>query len=585
MIGVAVGGDHVRLERDARGQVVALAGRTGARHVLHRDSRGSMVEYVSPAGARTRVTHDAEQRIVSQVDAMRTTRRVTRDAVGRIVEVAGPRGHRVELTYGPRGSLIRAQAAETTVTLERDPLERPTRERCGPFEVRRTYGPTGATARVDTSLGLSVDLHPDTAGRLVGASTRAVPWTVRRVLDAAGRERERTIGDALRVLQERDAMGRVTLRRIEWRGRELSRTEYRYGSGRLLGVRSTHGVPTTYEYDHAGNLIASSPTGCDVRRGMTVAKDCSSPLYEVDDAGRVVQTDRAQYAYDAAGRRVLRRDAEGRVTHYEWDAAGRLATVHQEGARTVRYAYDALGRPRRRSTLEDGKERARELHWDGLHLVHEVEGNDLVSWIWLDGQVAGCLSNDRALTFLSHPRGVITEVVDAQGTLLFSPTGDPLASTFQRASSVHQPWCGEGHWFDPDTGLAMTPFRFYDPEVCAYLSPHPFGPAAGWNAYGIPVPSGGAMSRYGLATGLQPFLGAATPSTLDRELVELTIAALEPTRSLRDDPLAIAKLDPWAHAFGLLAPHLPSSRLAVSSPFQLEDTPRWMPAFEPIHGE
>lgn len=126
MIGVAVGGDHVRLERDARGQVVALAGRTGARHVLHRDSRGSMVEYVSPAGARTRVTHDAEQRIVSQVDAMRTTRRVTRDAVGRIVEVAGPRGHRVELTYGPRGSLIRAQAAETTVTLERDPLERPT---------------------------------------------------------------------------------------------------------------------------------------------------------------------------------------------------------------------------------------------------------------------------------------------------------------------------------------------------------------------------------------------------------------------------------------------------------------------------
>lgn len=465
---------------------------------------------------------------------------------------------------------------------------------CRSPEVQSEHHPNGARASVRTyesvgsggaRRGLTLSASSDAAGRTVRIAVEGASFELQRTLDASGRETARAVNTALRVELGRDALGRVETRRVLWQGREVRRTDYAYASGRLAAVRDSKSGALTYDYDPVGNLVAIHPrSGCDVRRGLSVAEDCGSPLYELDRAGRVVQTEWASYEYDRAGRRVRKRDADGGSTRYEWDAAGRLAVVAADGRPTVRYAYDPLGRVRARTVIEETEqgsiERVRTFRWDGPRLVHEEEGDTSVTWLWLEGEVVGCLVGGRVLTFLVDPRGVVTEVVDESGELVFSPEGDPLASAFAPPSHVHQPWCWTGHWFDVDTGLAFSLTRFYDPELSAYLSPHPFGPAAGWNTVGIPSCPVTGRSELGLAAGLHRWYGRAIPRTLDRELAELTLEALGAGMRELDDALAHVLRDPWAQFLRPIAPHLPSTRLREAGPFRVCEPPALMPASE-----
>lgn len=581
IIGVHDGGERTRLIRDARGLVSALEGRTGARFVLVHDARGSMTEQCDPFGALTRLTYDAEQRIQAQTDALGKTRKAQRDCEGRLVRIASTERDGLGFDYDARGAIIRADDGRAAVRFERDACSRVCRETYGEFQVESSFDSNGSRVGLRTSLGLHIHLRADVAGRISRVALGSVGglhWEVQRTFDAAGREREWHVNSGLRIILSRDAFGRVVSRRLEHGGRELARTEYTYAGGRLVRVIDSRTGLVEYDHDAAGNLIISDPTtGCDVRRGTNVSDDSSSPLLMMGYDGRVLNAHGADYEYDRAGRRVSKVDAEGRTTRYTWDGAGRLVSVEIDGKRRVSYAYDALGRLRTRTVGSMGDEapaRTRHFHWDGARLVHEVEDDEVLSWIWMDDRLVGCFDGERAFTYLWDPRGTVSEVFDASGALVWSAEADPLGLTFTQDASILQPWLFDGHWYDRETGLAMTLFRFFDPTTASYLSPHPFGPAAGLCLYGIPIRPVPTYAGLGLGAGPNPYFGRAISPTLDRELAELVLRTLLPNAPRNEEP---PWCDPWKYLLGPFAHHFPSMRLAEAGPWHFFQEPTMTP--------
>lgn len=507
-------GASLVLPRDASGRPQALGDAAGPAYHFGYDARGCLSELRALHHAPKHLRYDGEQRIAWQSDGG-GARRVERDPLGRIVRVARAQGGEVVFTYDARGELTQATDHGHAVSFERDELGRITRERCGEHELRSTHDASGARSELSSSLDVRVRLTSDPRGRCVGVIAEGgASWRADRTVDADGREVLLAVPGGISVAQRRDSIGRVTSRRILWRGGELARRDYSYE-----GHRSVRGE--------------GSPAS----------------------ASRCEQ--------DGAGRRIEKVSIDGRKTRYEWDAAGRLGRVMTEGRRVVTYHYDALGRLTLRRVHPTGEGRMRERHfvWDGPYLTHEVEGGSITTWIRIEGQVVGCIADRRALTFLHDPLGEVAEVIDENGDLVWR-AGD-------EAGEVHQPWLRDGHWLDPESGLALSWFRAFDPETQTYLSPHPLGPAGAPHDDTAPLEPVPSWTEHGLAAGPAPWIGAAIARCLDRELAEAKLAALEPraTRGPRG-PASPAVVDPWACFLGPFRRDLPSTRLAASGPWR-----------------
>ncbi len=116
------------------------------------------------------------------------------------------------------------------------------------------------------------------------------------------------------------------LRRIEEDGRVV--TEYRYDrkTGAIKEVTDENGLITFFDYA-PGPVSRFGPKPARIRRGTR-------------KANAVI----AQYEYDAAGRLLASKDAEGRVTRVTYSPRGELATVADPAGGKTSFTYDAFGR-------------------------------------------------------------------------------------------------------------------------------------------------------------------------------------------------------------------------------------------------
>src|SRR5690606_25011143 len=177
-------------------------------------------------------------------------------------------------------------------------------------------------------------------------------------------------------------------------------------------------------------------------------------------------------------------------------------------------------------------EARRETHfvWDGLMLLHEIEGESVTTWLWEEGLLIGKLCSAGAFAALTDPVGMPTELVDSAGKLAWRGSVDAFGVVQRDIEVTDCPWRFPGHWEDPETGLAHALFRVYDPETGAYVTPSPLGVAGGPTLYAyLPDPFSQA-SPLGLSRGYAALAGAFASERLCAELASLTIRALD-----RDD--------------------------------------------------
>jgi YD repeat-containing protein len=200
-------------------------------------------------------------------------------------------------------------------------------------------------------------------------------------------------------------------------------------------------------------------------------------------------------AFDAEGRLVEKREAEGVVWRYEWNVAGRLVRAQRDADPDITFGYDALGR----RVWKRYRGQTTHWLWDRGQLLHEwVEGTllprtacseaelALEAWLARDDGARG--TREAPVTWLFEPGGLAplarlsgdacrTFVADDAGepVLMTSapPGADAATATAVTLDRFLCPFRAGGRYEDAETGLQLDGLRYFDPKARRYLSREP----------------------------------------------------------------------------------------------------------------
>lgn len=348
-------GARTAVEHGPHGEVSQEVDALGRARSLSYDDLGNLAAVELPDGATWRFSHDALSRLVETTDPTGATWTRAYDAVGSVVREEDPTGTALTATVDRAANLFSARDAGASLTLELDPLGRPTSmrqtdgsvasvtyDRCG--RVRSSTDASGAVTTIERDAagrptvvtgptGATSRWEHDRTGRLVAVvDARGGRTTLER--DLTGRVVRTVMPDGTSVEQDHDALGRVVRRRVAGHG--TTRIEYD-PAGRVRAVHEPRFGRRSFVRDAAGRVVEA----VDANGGRT--------RYEYDEADRVVAVvdplgARTERAYDAAGRMVAQTDALGRTGTTAYDAAGRRVEDHFATGQRLGWTYDAGGR-------------------------------------------------------------------------------------------------------------------------------------------------------------------------------------------------------------------------------------------------
>ena len=574
------GGTGPRLHRDAEGRVTMVESEAFDFWELTRDAAGRVIEESGYGGEEHSVLRD-HRGLVKRAMCDRVRAQVKRDAAGRPIELEHADGSFQRLAWTKGGRLARAQQADRVTSFERDGRGLVTTETADEHRVTSRYDARGDRVAIDSSLGLAVRIERDVFGNAMSilATKGEQRFELRFDRDAAGRETRRHLPGGLALRWKRDEIGRPGQRAVMFGDRELATVGYQWvGLDRLVRVEDSQRGARDHRHDERGRLVR---VGGLVRAlddvGNVYRSEAKDDLRYAD--GRLVESYGTEYTYDDSGRRIAKKSPIGEERRYRWDGLGRLVEVWLADDDRVAYDYDGLGRmvARRREKRvviegldEPVWEPARETRfvWDGLTILHEIDGGRVSTWLWEAGRLVGKLDDTGGYAVLTDPLGSVTELVDAHGNLSLRGSLELFGLLELDNAQTACPWRFPGHWEDPDTGLQHTWQRVYDPETGAYLTESPLGIAGGPNLYAYVQDPLSHASPLGLGRGYAALLGELKSERLDAELVERFVTALDrgdgaagPRERFDREAARLRLPDPDAIFFGPWEAYRPSRRL------------------------
>jgi RHS repeat-associated protein len=178
------------------------------------------------------------------------------------------------------------------------------------------------------------------------------------------------------------------------------------------------------------------------------------------------------FSYDSNGNLM----SDG-IRSYTWDGADRLVTIFQSG-NTTTFVYDGLGR-RVQEKLNGTV--TKQWIWAGTELVEERDGTNAVTRRFYP---QGEEINGVPYYYTRDHLGSVREMTDNAGNIRARYDYDPYGQTTKIAGDLEASFGFAGYYRHPGSGLYLTLFRAYDPNLARWLSRDPIGEAGGINLYG-----------------------------------------------------------------------------------------------------
>jgi RHS repeat-associated protein len=234
--------------------------------------------------------------------------------------------------------------------------------------------------------------------------------------------------------------------------------------GRITGQADPERKYKSYLYDPAGDLLKTK-----VEPGN-------------EGWSRQGEYEGVRYRFDRVGNLVERTEKQNK-TEFVWDANGRLVESVSGGKKTA-YQYDPLGR--RISKETDGV--TTRFNWDGDTLLGDVTGDDTREWVYYPGsfEPLAMIHNEEFYLYHNEPNGCPSRLLDESGKVVWAARYDAWGKVKKLfVDEVEQPLRLQGQYFDGETGLHYNRFRYYSPEIGAFISQDTLGLLAGENVYGF----------------------------------------------------------------------------------------------------
>jgi len=524
-------GSTLAFSYDTEEQLATITNEHGFVYRFERDPVGAVKVEQGFDGRKRRYIRDKARRVVKLSRGDDQLTEYAYDPAGRVVAVKYATGETESYKYRLDGEITEATNDTVTVKLERDVTGRVLREVAGDAWVSSQYDLRNARVLLSSSRGLDERIERDSVSGVVGlraavAADREVvalpfplgssePWEARFGRDL-GLEIERTLPGGLRVLWERDRIGRLVRQEVSSpTGGVLRAVQYAWDVGnRINMVVDAMRGPSRYEHDAFGNLASTTYAGgsVDVR-----APDAVGNLFRSSDrtdrkygpAGQLLERRRddggvVTYEYDLDGNLTKKVETPAasttspRTWGYEWNGAGMLSKVARPDGELVEFAYDAFGR--RVSKSHAG--RTTTWIWDRAVPLHEVvetmtggqSAEESTTWIF-DPETfipVAKLSDRAAYSIVTDHLGTPAAMYDWAGQEVWTARLDAYGRVKDESGPRNAcPFRWPGQYEDVETGLYYNRFRYYDPESGQYTQQDPIRLEGGSRPYAyVPDPQG-----------------------------------------------------------------------------------------------
>ncbi|MEU9331840.1 DUF6531 domain-containing protein [Streptomyces sp. NPDC048290] len=505
----------------------ARTGVDGARHEFTYDTELRVTGVRNPQGREWTYTYGATGLTVSETDFDGRTTRYEHDAAGRRTAKAGPHGHRVTFAYDALGNLVekdsaglvtrftyddgdrltRAESPQSVLTLERDATGRLLTETVDGHTMRYGYDAGGELVSRTTPTGVVTRYAYDGAGHRTRVETDG--HALDQTHDALGRELTRSFGDPARpvtLASTWDAAGRLTAQTVSTAHRTLRSRAFGYRADGLLTSATDHrtGLTARFDLDPLGRPLGITLGDWSERYGYDSTGNQTSAHWpdaaghpesrgeRTYDGTRLVSAGGLRYAYDEAGRVVLRQQKrlsrKPDTWRYTWDAEDRLTSCTTPDGTLWRYTYDAIGRRTAKHRMApDGTTVLSTVRfsWDDTRLAEQSDSATGTTLTWDHEGYRPIAQTERRTTGDTDSRffaivtdlvGTPTELVDESGDIAWYNRSTIWGLTaWNRDATAYTPLRFPGQYADPETGLHYNVHRHYDPATGRYLSSDPLG--------------------------------------------------------------------------------------------------------------
>jgi RHS repeat-associated protein len=175
----------------------------------------------------------------------------------------------------------------------------------------------------------------------------------------------------------------------------------------------------------------------------------------------------------------------------------------------VEYKYDAFSRRVKKEVhpADGGDARVVQFLWDGDALAQEIDterGKRV--YVHAPGGLVPLLQEEQGEVFayVTDHLGTAKELIDGSGRVAWSAAHTAWGSverTFREegAREVESPWRLLGQYWDEETGLAYTRYRYFDARYGRWVSPDPLGIEGSANLSGFDGVPTGDVDPLGLA--------------------------------------------------------------------------------------
>ena len=521
-------GQLTRYEYDLERNLVALVNPKGERHTLTWDRDELLVEEAGFDGRVQRYEYDraghlgAHLQRVTGADGQSAWRRTRfeRDSAGRLLKKWFHDQTSASYSHDAAGQLVAASNEAGSLKMARDALGRVLRETQNGQTVSFGYDLLGRRTQLRTPQGLRIGYQWNHLGQLAAIDLDGQPLTGHQY-DELGREVRRSQG-ALESQFDYDLQGRLRAQRTQRHdvaaqgatsapvlgrryaydpaGRVAEIDDFRAGASRyvydpadrLLQVQGLR--PEHFVHDPAGNLLGQA--------------EGDAPMAGRVEGNRLRMLGDCHFDYDDAGNLVQQRRGKGgeQVTRYAYDADNRLVRA-ETPRQTLQFSYDALGR---RVAKRSAQGETRFVYAGAVLLAEtwrDATGERRRTYVFepqgfrplamVDERIAEAAANDEGKTDSTSPAaqravyhyhldhlGTPREMTDLQGRIVWAPKFRAYgALALAEDWEVENPLRFQGQYHDAETGLHYNLHRYYSPETGRFINQDPIGLEGGDNAY------------------------------------------------------------------------------------------------------
>ncbi|OXI38581.1 RHS repeat-associated core domain-containing protein [Burkholderia aenigmatica] len=412
-------GHLTRFLHDAHGNLVETIDALGRQSRYTYDRNGNLIRAIEPGGREINCSYDANGNLIRYRDPTGHVTQIEYSALGQVSKRHAPDGTTVEYRYDTEGQLIGLVNEHSEFyALERDALGRIIVETDFWGQERRyRYGAAGELLYSTDSLGQTIEYRYDRLVRIVekhapdperGGLVRVDNFEYDRNgnltvaqnpscrvefrYDTEGRVIEEQQGDDFTIISRFDAAGNRTERRTRLViSKDIVEHVVRYSYDLLDAVSSIQiddTTPLSLERDALGQVLVEQ-LGENLRRELSyeAGGQLASQRTLLTNTGVLFAS---EYAYDANGDLVEKRDSHSGIDRLQYDLVGRVTAHIDPTGRIQRFLYDSTGnllktRIRQRRTADAiGTRRddtwLREGEYNDCHFEYDSVGNLIRKW-------------------------------------------------------------------------------------------------------------------------------------------------------------------------------------------------------------